>query len=57
MVERNIDFPLLFYWTLVIEIVFNIAVTIQFASDLFAPERWRIRHIKNEIKGVRNCVP
>ena len=33
-----------------------IAVTIQFASDLFVSKRRRIRHIKNEIKGVRNCV-
>ena len=28
----------------------SIAVTIQFASDLFVTERLRIRHIKNEIK-------
>ena len=29
---------------------------IQFALDLFVPERRRIRHIKNKIKGVRNYV-
>ena len=34
------------------ELYTAIAITIQFASDLFVPERRRIRHIKNEIKGV-----
>ena len=58
MVVRNIDFRLQFYSTFVIEIVFSIllSVMIQFALDLFVPERRRIRHIKNKIKGVRNYV-